>query len=268
MSNTFAIHFLGTNGSCAYNNGQRNYYGTNTPCVAVKVNETALIFDAGSGICGLKKLSAFQNKNKLLFLSHYHIDHISGLLFWDALFDSGNEINIYGINDVRASLNDFLSTPLNPVGLDAFCAKLNFINIKDGKKIKIEDTATIKSMVYLSHPGGCAGYRVDYCDKSVCYLTDIELGEHEQDGKLTEFINGTDLLIADTGFANGKSIKGWGHSTPNECAELAKRTGVKKLALFHYGHTASDDDIRMLEKEAQAVFSESFASSDGLKIII
>ena len=52
MDNTFEVTFWGTNGSCAFNGGNRVKYGTNTLCLAVKAGNETLIFDAGSGICG------------------------------------------------------------------------------------------------------------------------------------------------------------------------------------------------------------------------
>ena len=65
------IRLLGTNG----------WYDTktgDTTCIFIDSKDYYLIFDAGNGIY---KLESFIKKPKpvFLFLSHFHLDHISGL---------------------------------------------------------------------------------------------------------------------------------------------------------------------------------------------
>ncbi|MCL1823664.1 MAG: MBL fold metallo-hydrolase [Oscillospiraceae bacterium] len=267
----FEVIFLGTNGSCAYNNGKRIKYGTNTLCVAVKAGNETLIFDSGSGICGFNQFEEYQNTHLNLFFSHYHVDHLSGLLFFPELFNEKVNINIYGsesngrgVNDV---INNFLSAPLYPVGIDAFKAKLNFNTIKGGDMITLSDNIIVK-MHSLSHPDNSLGYRVEYDGKSFCYCTDIELAEHKNDRNLKEFMRGADLLVLDSHFDDGKVIKGWGHSSWIECAEWAEACEAERMALFHYGFMLNDDDIDEMEKKAKKIFTKTFAARDGSRVKI
>jgi ribonuclease BN (tRNA processing enzyme) len=270
MNEPFELTFLGTSGSCGYNNGKRAKYGTNTPCVAVRAGGHTLVFDAGNGICALSALPHYENENIRLFLTHYHADHIRGLLFWDMLFDAGKKIHITGIRTerggVRETLDNYLAGPYYPAGLAAAKADLSFSDAACGTAFLLEGGVTVKT-VGLSHPNGGLGYRVDYAGKSMCYLTDVALENHGDD-TLTDFTRETDLLISDAFFGVGECVKGWGHSSVYDCARLAKEANAKRLALFHYKHTHTDEDIDEMERTAKLTFAGAFAPKDGMRITI
>ena len=186
MRNTFEVTFLGTNGSCAYNCGERKKYGTNTLCVAVKAGDEEIIFDAGTGICRLSELQNYSNKHKHLYLTHYHMDHIDGLLFYSGLFDPKMNIDVYGRGDVQKVLSDLISPPLCPVGTEVFTAALTYNTVEDDQCFVFPGDLIIKTR-NLSHPGGALGCRVEYGSKSFCYCVDIELANHKDDSSLKEF---------------------------------------------------------------------------------
>jgi len=265
MNNIFEAAFLGTNGSCAYNCGDRVKYGTNTLCIAVKAGDEVIIFDAGTGICGLSDMPDYKSAQKHLFLTHYHMDHIDGLLFYSDLFDSNVKFNIYGRGDVEATLYDLISPPLCPVGPEAFKAELSFKTIAENQTITLPGGVSVKTCK-LSHPGGALGCRVEYDGKSFCYCVDVELSNHIGDTVLKEFFCGADLLVLDASFADGKVIPGWGHSSPCECAGWASEAEVGRLALYHYNYKMTDDEIDKMEESAKKIFSETFAAADGMSV--
>lgn len=257
----FKVTFLGTNGSCAYNNGNRAKYGTNSLCVAVNAGDETIIFDTGTGFCGVDS----SNKHTHIFYSHYHADHISGLLFYSDFFNTEKQFSFYGLGDVHSTVDNFLSPPLHPVGLNVFRADLNFHTMCAGDIIIVSDSVTVKTCE-LSHPGGAVGYRVDYNGKSFCYCADCELANHKNDNKLIEFTRGVDLLVLDSFFDDGKVIAGWGHSSWKECAEWAKSVNVKQLALFHHDFNRTDGEIAIMEEKAKEIFPNTFASADFMRI--
>ncbi|MCL2108414.1 MAG: MBL fold metallo-hydrolase [Oscillospiraceae bacterium] len=271
----FEITFLGTNGSCAYNNGARTVYGTNTLCVAVDVGGQSLVFDAGTGIAGFcSSPTAPCNRQTLhLFLSHYHADHVCGLLFFSQLFNGDKTVNIYGGEtcdkaNCRSALAAFLSPPLHPVGLESFKAALNFHDIKAGQVLNLPNEIVVRTLP-LSHPGGSVGYRVEHGGKAFCYCTDIELALHKNDEDLRKFLHGADLLVLDTFFDDDEKIfPGWGHSSWRENAEWAAKTGAKQLALFHYGYALTDADIDLMLQKSREIFPQTFASKDGMKVLL
>jgi len=265
MNSNFEVTFLGTNGSCAYNNGKREKYGSNTLSVALKAGEEVIIFDAGTGICKVRELPQYNNKTKHLFLTHYHMDHIDGLLFFNSMFDPDMNITIYGSGDVRAILDDLISPPLCPVGTEVFAASLEYKTISAGEQLNLPGGIIIKTC-HLSHPGEALGCRVEYGGKSFCYCVDVELSNHKDDSALKEFFKDVDLLVLDASFADGAVIPGWGHSSPAECAEWATEAGVGQLALYHYNYTMTDEEIVQMEEGAKQLFPNTFAAYDGMNI--
>jgi phosphoribosyl 1,2-cyclic phosphodiesterase len=267
--NDFEVAFLGATGSCAYNNGSRVTYGANSICVAVRCGGETLIFDCGSGICGFSGLAEFQSEHAHLFFSHYHTDHICGLLFFPEFFNKQKRFDIYGPrdgdSDCRAVIDSYLSPPLHPVGLREFGANLQFHTIQEGETILVSDSVTVRT-VGLSHPGGAIGYRVECGGKAFCYCTDIELANHKDDDRLLEFMRHADLLAIDSFFDDGKVIPGWGHSSWRECAAWAKRAEVKRLSLFHHSFAYTDTEIAAMAEKAREIFPATTAAADFMRV--
>jgi ribonuclease BN (tRNA processing enzyme) len=116
-------------------------------------------------------------------------------------------------------------------------------------------------------------YRVCYDNKSFVYATDIE----EQDGgypEIVEFSRGADLLIhdgqylPDEYFSRTKPRKGWGHSTIDLAIEVAKKAGVKRLALFHHEPTHDDKTMAIIEDRAKRLFESSVVAHEGMEIVL
>lgn len=265
MSGKFEAAFLGTNGSCPYDSGERRKYGTNTLCVAVRAGEETLIFDAGTGICSFGNLDGYQSDHIRLFLSHYHTDHVGGLLFFSEFFNPKKTIDVYAPDDARGIINSFLSPPLHPVGPEAMKAAINFHTVAAGDSFDFSGDVIVRTHK-LVHPGGALGTRVEYGGKVFCYCVDVELSVQKDDASLLEFTRGVDLLLLDCAFDDGKVIPGWGHSSWKECAEWAARAQPKQMALFHYGYTMSDADIDEMAKKAQEIFPNTIASADRMRV--
>jgi len=65
------IVFLGTNGWYTTPTG-------NTPCILIDSKDQYVVFDAGNGIYKLDKYIT-EDKPISLFITHFHLDHVSGL---------------------------------------------------------------------------------------------------------------------------------------------------------------------------------------------
>lgn len=269
MNKPFEVTFLGTNGSCAHSNGNRQKYGSNTSCVAVAAGDETLIFDTGSGICGFAGLEKYQRKHINIFYTHYHVDHIHGLLFSPFLFDTEISVDIYGFKaenmDVKSIVNNFLSSPFHPVGIMNFDAAVNFRDLTAGKSIALSNIVVHTHL--LEHSScGAVGYRVEYDGKAFVHCPDIELSLHKNDNNLLEFISNADLLVLDAFFDDSQVIEEWGHSSWKECTEWATRANAKKLALFHHRFINTDAEIDAMEAKAKKEFSGAFAAADFMKV--
>jgi ribonuclease Z len=83
---------------------------------------------------------------------------------------------------------------------------------------------------------------------------------------LTRFFAHCDLLIFDSTFSGGDRNKALDrkHSTSAEAATLAKRAGVKRLALTHF--SARYTSTAGMVREARRIFPNTVAAKDGLDL--
>ena len=222
--------------------------GGNTSCVSVEVGDEPLyIFDCGTGI---KQLSDHLGKANIprlsarIFITHTHWDHINTFPFFAPLYVRGNQVEVLGPYQGDPTTEKAIAAQMEsvyfPVTIREFGARLIFHDLReesvDFGPVRVET-------MLLKHPGYCLGYRLNYRGKSVCYITDNEL--HLKDDprydpayveRLAKFVEGTDLLIADTTFRDEEypAKVDWGHSCVSEVAYLAARAKVKRLHLFHH----------------------------------
>ena len=97
-------------------------YGGNTSCVEVTLSDgSTLILDAGTGSAtwGWRSGPRTVDQPIHILLTHLHLDHIQGLMFFAPLFRPESEIIIWGPASPEASLRDriarYISAPLAPV---------------------------------------------------------------------------------------------------------------------------------------------------------
>jgi len=181
-------------------------YGGNTCCVSIQFpKDNLFILDAGSGI---KPLSDHLLKEDIsglhakILISHPHWDHINALPFFVPLYIPGNEFEIFGASHGNVTMRELISAQMDgvyfPIRIKEFAARTYFRDLRE-EEFTINDIH-VKTML-LSHPGTCLGYRFDYKDRSICYITDNELfpeGTRDYNpnywGKLKAFVQGTDMI--------------------------------------------------------------------------
>ena len=77
------LKFWGVRGSIAAPGPETVYYGGNTACVEVRVNNDIIVLDAGTGLrkLGLSLIAEFKERpiHLNLLITHTHWDHIQGL---------------------------------------------------------------------------------------------------------------------------------------------------------------------------------------------
>ena len=91
-------------------------YGGNTACVEIKTKKYQLIFDCGSGF---SKVDFSNNLQSIIFISHFHHDHIQGLAFNNYNSDLNKKIIITSAHsntkDTRSNLSSYYKDPYFPV---------------------------------------------------------------------------------------------------------------------------------------------------------
>lgn len=257
LKQNIRLKFWGVRGSIPSPGPHTHIFGGNTSCVEMRCGNELLIFDAGSGIreLGLALMKNLPVKARLFF-SHYHWDHILGFPFFTPLYVPGNQIDIYGESKQRRSprriLAGQMTYPYFPVALNQLGANLSFHTIKPQQTLKFEEI-TIKTH-NLNHPFGSLGYRVEYQESTVAYITDYEHGAGI-DEELIEFVQGVDALIYDSSFNQHEYVsrQGWGHSTWEQGIKIAHAANAKLLFIFHHEPIHNDDFMHQVEKEARSL---------------
>ena len=275
MEENIKLTFWGVRGTLPIPGRNTVRYGGNTSCVSLEFSrDNFFIFDAGTGI---KELSNYLISEKhaltkaTIFISHPHWDHINGLPFFAPLYTDGNEIEICGPSNGDMSMRKLISWQMDgvyfPINIKKFTEAVSFRNLEE-ERFDI-DTIKIRTM-FLNHPGRCLGYRLDYKDKSICYVTDNEiypksnrLYSESYINKLTDFVSDADVLIIDCTYTDKEYEEkiGWGHSSVNQVVDLADRAKVKTLCLFHHDTDQTDDDIDNKLKMAQDILKKRGSST-------
>ncbi len=272
---TFNIQFWGVRGSIASPGSDTAGVGGNTSCVEVCCGEQRLILDAGTGIRRLgDALVARGPVQATLLLSHHHWDHIQGLPFFVPLYLASTELTVIGPTPERVSVHDVLehqmTSPVFPVRLDEVPCRLETREVVPGNELELGDVRI--RIAKGNHPGGSLAYRIECAGKSVVYATDTE---HYScvDPALVSLAAGADVLIYDAQYTpaeyrgeTGPSKVGWGHSTYEDGAKLARAAGVGQLVLFHHDPRRSDAAVEDLEARTRALFPSSLAAREGLVI--
>ncbi len=243
--------FLGTNGWYSTETGS-------TSCVLVDSDRYYIVFDAGDGIY---KLDSYVTRHKPvhLFLSHFHLDHVSGFHIMSKLkLDQG--IDIYGQRGTRRTLSRLVQHPFT-VPLRDLPIDVRIHELSEGTH-EVPFPVTCK---FLLHADPCYGYRVCLDGKTIAYCTDTAVCDNS-----LELCKNADLLIHECASKSGHSATNWPHTNPQEAAELALRANVKQLLLTHFDAAIykSIEDRKQAEAEAKKIFRNTMAAVDGTSVRI
>lgn len=238
------VEFLGTGG---YHPNERRH----TACILLP--EIGLMFDAGTS--AFRVAGRLQRPELDIFLSHAHLDHIAGLTFLlPSLLDG-----TIGRGRVYASAATLAAVREHLFAEAIFPVEPPFEYVELPAEVAVANGGLLRHTP-LNHPGGSVGYRIDWPDRSLAYITDTVA-----DGTYREFLAGVDLLIHECYFPDARSELAvrTGHSHTTPVAELARECGAKSLVLLHFDPLdASEDPIGL--DVARAIFPAARLAEDGL----
>jgi phosphoribosyl 1,2-cyclic phosphodiesterase len=256
------VKLWGTRGSIPAPGPETIRYGGNTSCVGVTLSDGSMLaLDAGTGIRCLGLSLPDEPARLHILLTHLHLDHIQGLVFFAPAFRPQTEIVIWGPASPEASLRDriarYISAPLSPVEVRELPCDVSFRHTPESEwEI---GSARIRA-ASVSHRGPTLGYRIDDGDSSLAYIPDHEpalgadLEQLEEDWiSGFELARDASLLIHDGQYTDAEypDHVGWGHSATSHALSFARRTGAERTVLFHHDPMHSDEQLDRLGIEAQ-----------------
>src|SRR4051794_35486509 len=237
------VKYWGARGSIPTPGAEMARHGGNTSCVELTLSDgSEVILDAGTGITALGRERKIDAGRVHLLLTHLHLDHIQGLMFFEPLFDPGCEVHVTGPSALGGPLLKrlarYISAPLAPIEIRELPARVSFDDV--GTCEWKFGPATIEA-AFVNHRGPTLGYRITDAGVTVAYIPDHEpaLGQR-LDRSDPEWISGfalahdADLLIHDAQYTEEEYAQrlGWGHSAVSQNIEFALPSRAPPLALF------------------------------------
>jgi phosphoribosyl 1,2-cyclic phosphodiesterase len=257
------VRIWGARGSIPAPGPETMRYGGNTSCVSVELADgSTLVLDAGTGMRNLgQHLPDPGSRGPLhVLLTHLHLDHIQGLLFFAPMFRPESEIVIWGPAAPDLPLVDriarYISAPLMPVEVRELPCHIEF---REAEATEWQIGRARIRADSVAHRGPTLGYRISEGRSTLCYIPDHEpaLGA-DLDQLQDEWISGlalardADLLIHDAQYTDAEypDHLGWGHSSLSDALKFARRAGARRLLAFHHDPLHADDVLDQIGVEA------------------
>jgi len=242
------IILLGTTG---YHPNDRRH----TPCMVLP--ECGVLLDAGTAMYRVGRY--LQTPEIDVFLTHAHVDHVIGLTY---LFDVARD---HRLNHVRVhALPEYLAAVDRHLFASAlFPKKPPFESRVLHGPVALAGDGDL-SYFPLDHQGGSVGFRLDWPDRSMAYVTDTTAAA---DAPYVEKIAGVDLLLHECYYGDDEAdwAKQTGHSSTTPVAQVARQAGVGRLVLVHINPRRLEDDPIGLNV-ARAIFPKTEIGEDLMEL--
>lgn len=255
----------GARGSLPVSGAATARYGGHTTAMSLAVGaDDILVIDAGTGITRVPVIGG--GSYHLLF-SHFHLDHLIGLPFFDPLYDADAHLTMYGVGwgdlGVEESITGPYRSPWFPIEIGSTPSRKTYVEVGD-EPLAVGDVKICTAR--LRHPQGVTAYRLDTPRGSYVIATDYEADGIDDD--LVELASGADVLIHDAQYtpADYTEHEGWGHSTWVDAVAVAEAAGVGRLVLTSHDPSRTDDEIDAYVLAARDRFPSTDAAHEGMVI--
>jgi len=257
------LRFWGVRGSFPAGHSK---IASHTSCVELEINpDHSVFFDLGTGIHRATRDRTF--KKVTVCLSHFHWDHIQGLPFMNGLYESAPEIEIVsGFGDALERLSVLFDERFHPVPADFLKERIRFRFLETGQAYDLGEGLRV-SLAPLNHPGISFAFRVQGEMSNLVYATDSDYEPVTVESE--KLLRQAENVIMDSQFLVGDSLMKahYGHSSFKHTIDVAARLRIRHCLLFHFDPQYSDEELFLLEAQAQDYVRETYGT-EGPKVIL
>ncbi len=216
-----------------------------------------IILDAGTAMYRVRDW--IQTDTLDILVSHAHLDHIIGLTYlFDVLYKKDvSRITTYTDTSNAEQIREHLfAEPLFPVQPPFEFASLEGMPML-GSGCRVTSFP-------LEHPGDCTGFRLDWKDRSLAYVTDTVADEGAD---YVSEIEGVDLLIHECYFhdKDEEYARLTGHSWSTAVGNVAAKAQVGRLALVHVNPVLNVEDPINLDL-VREIFPDTVLGTDRMEL--
>ncbi|MDJ0796146.1 MAG: MBL fold metallo-hydrolase [Calothrix sp. MO_167.B12] len=267
----FLVRFWGVRGLIPSPSNYTQRYGGNTGCVEVQVGGKCLIFDGGTGLRMLGKnwLASPQPIEAHLFFTNAQSNRIHGFPFFAPAFNAENTLHIYGIAasnsaSIKQCLYDQMLQPHFPYPLQVMESQLHFHNLMPDNTLNLDDVTITTALINQTQKS--IGYRVDWQEYSIAYVTDIhKFADESEKERIAQFTKGVNVLIANPSYPPPTFHKSdAGDLNYQTAVSLAQQSGAKQLVISHHHPDDRDDFLDSVLEEIKANFPQVVLASEGM----
>ena len=247
------VEFLGTAGY--HPSETRHTTGILVPDAAPGAD---FLLDGGSGTFRLIGRALAPRLH--IFLSHAHLDHTFGLTFlfhvahqYRQMHDNDLQLYFYGDAKTRDAVKEQLFAPL----LFPLTFRWEWHEIEVSQQFEVAGVRV--NTAPLTHPGGSLGFRFDWPDSSLGFVTDTA-----RDERYYKLIEGVDLLIHERNFPDqfAEIAEASGHCTSSDLVAAARASGAKQVAAMHFNPMTITDPLE--EDDVYSQIENVISSADGM----
>lgn len=261
------LQFWGVRGYVPTPGAEYLRYGGNTCCMLLCGEAGELVtLDTGTGFCQLgDKLMQREFRHGrghlTLLITHTYWDHLLGLPFPGVVHIPGNQLDIYGPDNTRGSLeltyNGVLSPVYSPVyGLAHIGATHNFHSVST-RPFQV-GKLTVRALPLARHKHSPIwAYRVEENERAVVYITDVRYTDDEIWQQAVGFARGAQVLVHSAPYLRDERAEDYGHSRVEDAIDLAVAAGVGRLYLFHHAPTRTDDQLDELVSHCRTTLRQA-----------